>query len=354
MTADSRMSATETSKHTIIIAEAGVNHNGSLERAREMVKAAAQAGADYVKFQTAVPELVISSIAPKAEYQKELTGEEESQLDMCRAIHLPLSDYAELKELCHEEGIGFMSTPFDLVSIDCLKQLGQDRMKVPSGEITNLPYLRKIAEAGIPVIISTGMSDMDEIEDALLILTGKHPKYPSRSKLTLDDIIVLHCNTQYPTPYNDVNLKAMLTIRDKFGVRVGYSDHTQGIEVPVAAVAMGAEVVEKHFTLDRTLPGPDHKASLEPDELAEMVRMIRNVEKAVGSQQKRVSESEAPNKEVARKSIVAARDIRKGEILTEENITVKRPGNGLSPMEWDRVIGTTASYDFKYDELIRL
>lgn len=345
------MKDTSTS-HTIIIAEAGVNHNGSLERAREMVKAAASAGADYVKFQTAVPELVISSIAPKAEYQKELTGDGESQLDMCRAIHLPLSDYAELKELCHQEGIGFMSTPFDLVSIDYLAQLGQDWMKVPSGEITNLPYLRKIAKAGIPVILSTGMSTMDEIGDAILILTGKHPEYPSESSLSTDDIIVLHCNTQYPTPYSDVNLKAMSLIRERFGVRVGYSDHTPGIEVPVAAVAMGAEVVEKHFTLDRSLPGPDHKASLEPDELAKMVSMIRNVETALGSQEKGVTESEAANKPIARKSIVAARDIKRGETLTEDNITVKRPGNGISPMCWDKVIGTTAIRDFNYDELI--
>ncbi|MBD5269005.1 MAG: N-acetylneuraminate synthase [Bacteroides sp.] len=338
----------------MIIAEAGVNHNGCLERAREMVKAAAKAGADYVKFQTAVPELVISSIAPKAEYQKELTGDGESQLDMCRAIHLPLSDYAELKQLCAEEGIGFMSTPFDLVSIDCLAELGQDWMKIPSGEITNLPYLRKIAKAGIPVIISTGMSEMNEIEDALLILTGKHPDYPSESSLTRDDIIVLHCNTQYPTPYKDVNLRAMLSIRDRFGVRVGYSDHTQGLEVPVAAVAMGATVIEKHFTLDRNLPGPDHKASLEPDELAAMVSMIRNVEMASGNGDKHVSNSEAPNKSIARKSIVASRDIAKGEILTEENITVKRPGDGISPMMWDKVAGTPAIRDFRYDELIEI
>ena len=344
----------QNSPWVMIIAEAGVNHNGSLEMARKMVKAAAKAGADYVKFQTAVPELVISSIAPKAEYQKELTGDGESQLDMCRAIHLPLSDYAELKELCAEEGIGFMSTPFDLVSIDCLASLGQDWMKVPSGEITNLPYLRKIAKAGIPVILSTGMSEMNEIEDAILILTGEHPDYPSESRLTRDDIIVLHCNTQYPTPYKDVNLRAMDTIRKRFGVRTGYSDHTCGLEVPVAAVAMGATVIEKHFTLDRTLPGPDHKASLEPDELAEMVRMIRNVENAMGKAEKHVSDSEAPNKTVARKSIVASRDIKKGEILSEANITVKRPGNGISPMLWDKVAGTAAIRDFSYDELIEI
>lgn len=342
-------------RHTIIIAEAGVNHNGSLERAREMVKAAALAGADYVKFQTAVPELVISSIAPKAEYQKETTGAAESQLDMCRAIHLPLEAYAELKELCAEEGIGFMSTPFDLVSIEYLRRLGQDYMKVPSGEITNLPYLRRIAEAGIPVILSTGMSTVDEIEDAVKILTGTHPKYPSESHLTRADITVLHCNTQYPTPYTDVNLLAMREIADRLGVPTGYSDHTRGIEVPIAAVALGARMVEKHFTLSRRLPGPDHKASLEPDELKAMVEAIRNVEAATaGDGHKRVSDSERPNMTVARKSIVAARDIRKGETLTEENITVKRPGDGISPMRWDEVIGTVAKRDFPYDSLIEL
>lgn len=339
-------------RKTVIIAEAGVNHNGSLDLARRMVLAAKDAGADYVKFQTAVPDLVISSVAPKAEYQKDLTGAEESQLDMCRKIHLPLNDYVELKSLCEKTGIGFMSTPFDLVSVDFLASLGQDYFKVPSGEITNLPYLRKIAAAGFPVILSTGMSTLDEIEDAVKILTGSHPDYPSESKLTRDDITVLHCNTQYPTPYGDVNLLAMNEIGCRLGVRVGYSDHTKGIEVPVAAVALGAVMVEKHFTLDRNMPGPDHKASLEPSELAEMVRMIRNVELALGSDRKTVTDSERPNMVVARKSIVAARPIRKGEALTEENITVKRPGNGISPMDWDKVIGTVAERDYNYDELI--
>lgn len=338
----------------IIIAEAGVNHNGDLDMARRMVRAAREAGADYVKFQTAVPELVISSSAPKAEYQKETTGAGESQLDMCRAIHLPLSDYAGLKALCEEEGIGFMSTPFDLVSIDLLAELGQDYFKIPSGEITNLPYLRRVAAVGRPVILSTGMSTLDEIEDAVRILTGSHDRYPSQSHLTRDDIWVLHCNTQYPTPMTDVNLRAMLTIGEHLGVRTGYSDHTVGIEVPVAAVALGAGMIEKHFTLDRDLPGPDHKASLEPHELAAMVRSIRNIEQALGSAEKQVSASEAPNIEVARKSIVAARPISKGEILTEENITVKRPGSGISPMRWDEVIGTAAVRDFGYDELITL
>lgn len=339
-------------KRTIIIAEAGVNHNGDLEMAREMVRKAKEAGADYVKFQTAVPELVISTYAPKAEYQKDTTGSAESQLEMCKAIHLPLTDYEGLKKLCEEVGIGFMSTPFDLVSIDLLDSLGQDYFKVPSGEITNLPYLRRIAAAGRPVILSCGMSTLDEIEDAILVLTGSHPKYPSESTLKRDDLIVLHCNTQYPTPYEDVNLRAMLEIRDRLGVRVGYSDHTRGIEVSLAAAALGAEVVEKHFTLSRDLPGPDHKASLEPDELRALVSSIRHIDAALGDGHKRVSDSERPNMEVARKSIVASRRIKKGETLTEENITVKRPGNGISPMRWDEIIGTTASRDFEPDELI--
>lgn len=332
--------------HTIIIAEAGVNHNGSMELARKMVKAAKEAGADYVKFQTAVPELVISTFAPKAEYQKDTDGEGRSQLEMCKAIHLPLSAYAELKELCRQEGIGFMSTPFDLVSIDLLAELGQDYMKVPSGEITNLPYLEKIAAAGIPVIISTGMATIEETRKALEILTS--------GPLTLDDIIVLHCNTQYPTPMEDVNLLAMKTIGKELGVRTGYSDHTCGIEVPVAATALGAVVVEKHFTLSRDMKGPDHKASLEPQELKAMVDSIRNIEKALGSATKVVTDSERGNMIVARKSIVAARDIRKGEVLSEDNITTKRPGNGISPMRWHEVTGTVAVRDFCADELIEL
>lgn len=339
-------------KKTIIIAEAGVNHNGNLDLAREMVYKAKEAGADYVKFQTAVPELVISTYAPKAEYQKDTTGEAESQLEMCKAIHLPLSDYAGLKALCEEVGIGFMSTPFDLVSIDLLDKLGQDYFKVPSGEITNLPYLRKIAATGRPVILSTGMSTLEEIEDAILILTGEHPDHPSESRLSRSDIIVLHCNTQYPTPFEDVNLRAMIEIRNRLGVRVGYSDHTHGIEVSLAAAALGAEVVEKHFTISRELPGPDHKASLEPDELRQLVGSIRNIDAALGDGHKKVSPSEEPNMVVARKSIVAARRICKGEILTEENITVKRPGNGISPMKWDSVIGLPADKDYAPDQLI--
>lgn len=337
---------------TIIIAEAGVNHNGDIRLAREMVKAAKQAGADYVKFQTAKPELVISTFAPKAEYQKNTTGQEESQLEMCKAIHLPLSDYAPLKALCEEEGIGFMSTPFDLESVALLAELGQDYMKVPSGEITNLPYLRAVAKSGQKVILSTGMSTMDEVDEALKILTGTHPKYKCETDLTLDDIIVLHCTTEYPCPYPDVNLRAMQSMGEKFGVKTGYSDHTKGLEVSLAAVAMGAKVIEKHFTLSRRLPGPDHKASLEPDELADLVRKIRNVEDALGDGVKRPSPSEMPNMVVARKSIVAARAIKKGELFTEENLCVKRPGNGISPLKWDEMLGKVATRDYEYDQLI--
>lgn len=333
-------------KRIIIIAEAGVNHNASMEMARRMVREAARAGADYVKFQTAVPELVISSIAPKAEYQKETTGEGQSQLEMCKAIHLPLSAYEELAELCREEGIGFMSTPFDLVSIETLVPLGMDYWKIPSGEITNLPYLRRIASKGGRVILSTGMSTIIEISQAVDILVN--------GGIKRKDIYLLHCTTQYPTLYSDVNLRAMESLRKLDVGGVGYSDHTLGIEVPIAAAALGADVIEKHFTLDKSLPGPDHRASLDPDELAAMVKSVRHIEEALGNGEKRVTDSERPNIEVARKSIVAARPIAKGELFTEENITVKRPGNGISPMEWDNVIGKTASKDFPYDSLIEL
>lgn len=334
------------SQHVIIIAEAGVNHNGDLGLARRMVVAAKEAGADYVKFQTAIPELVISSIAPKAEYQKVTTGADESQLDMCRKLHLPLSDYAGLKAYCDEVGIGFMSTPFDLVSIDCLADIGMDYWKIPSGEITNLPYLRKIAAKGGHVILSTGMSELEEVEDAVRILNdGGIPR---------EDIILLHCTTQYPTPYPAVNLRAMDALRTLCCGGVGYSDHTQGIEIPVAAAALGACVIEKHFTLDRSLPGPDQSSSLEPDELRQMVASVRNVEQALGDGRKIVTDVERPNIEVARKSIVAARAIAAGELFTEDNITVKRPGSGISPMEWDRVLGHYAPRPFLPDELIEL
>ena len=331
---------------TIIIAEAGVNHNGDFDTAMRMIDAAAAAGADYVKFQTAVPELVISTIAPKAEYQKETTGEEQSQLDMCKAIHLPLSDYQPLAQACRERGIGFMSTPFDLVSIDCLAPLGMDFWKIPSGEITNLPYLRKIAAQRGRVILSTGMSTLAEVEDAVDVLTA--------GGMSKADIFLLHCTTQYPTPYSAVNLRAMLALRSLGCAGVGYSDHTLGIEVPIAAVAMGATIIEKHFTLDKSMAGPDHRASLSPAELEAMVKAIRNIEQALGNGEKTVAEAERPNIAVARKSIVAARDIRAGEVLTEQNITVKRPGTGLSPMLWDSVLGTRAVRDFPFDSLIEL
>lgn len=333
-------------KKVIIIAEAGVNHNGNLEMAKKMVLAAKEAGVDYVKFQTGIPEKVISKFAEMADYQKTNTGLKESQLDMVRKIMLPQEDFKKLKNYCDEYEIGFMSTPFDLTSIDTLAPLCMDFMKVPSGEITNFPYLRKIASLQVPVILSTGMSTLDDIKEALIVLTD--------NGLSSEQIILLHCNTEYPTPMNDVNLRAMQTLKECFGVRVGYSDHTKGIEVPIAAVAIGAEVVEKHFTLDKSLPGPDHVASLEPDELKAMVKAIRNIEQALGDGEKKVTESESKNIVIARKSIVAAKDISKGEILTEQNITTKRPGNGINPMRWEEVLGTRAIRDFSEDELIEI
>ncbi|MDE6207620.1 MAG: N-acetylneuraminate synthase [Muribaculaceae bacterium] len=334
------------SEKVIIIAEAGVNHNGDIEMARRMIHEAKAAGADYIKFQTAIPELVISTYAPKAEYQKETTGSTESQLDMCRAIHLPLSAYAELAALCREVGIGFMSTPFDLVSIDCLVPLEMDYWKIPSGEITNLPYLRKIGALGSRVIMSTGMATLDEVAVAVDIL--------EKAGTPRSNISLLHCTTQYPAPYRSINLRAMDALASLGCASVGYSDHSVGFEVSVAAVARGARIIEKHFTLDRNLPGPDHKASIEPDELAQMVQAIRHIEEALGSGEKVVADDERPNIAIARKSIVAARAIAAGEIFTEENITVKRPGDGISPMEWDKVLGRPAPRAFSPDELITL
>lgn len=333
--------------HTIIIAEAGVNHNGSFELAKQLVDAAKEAGADYVKFQTSKrPENVTSRFAQRANYQKKNLGEDGSQLSMLKKIRLEFPDYIELKAYCDKNNVNFMSTPFDLPAVDFLYGLGMDYMKIPSGEITNLPYLRKIAKLGVPVIMSTGMCELQDVRNALAVLYD--------NGLTQNDITLLHCNTEYPTPFEDVNLRAMFTLKEEFGVRVGYSDHTKGIEVPIAAVAMGAEVIEKHFTLDRTLPGPDHVASLEPDELKAMVTAIRNIEKSLGSGIKTISESERKNIAIARKSIIAARNIKAGEILSEDNLTVKRPGSGISPMRWDDVIGTTAKRDFEEDELIEL
>lgn len=333
--------------HTIIIAEAGVNHNGSLDLARKLIDAGKNSGVDYVKFQTSKrSENVTSRFAQRATYQKNNLGEDGSQLSMLKKIRLEFSDFVTLKEYCNKNGVNFLSTPFDLPAIDFLYALGMDYMKIPSGEITNLPYLRKIAKLGAPVIMSTGMSTLGDIEGAMNVLVN--------NGMSESQISLLHCNTEYPTPFDDVNLKAMLTLKECFGVRVGYSDHTKGIEVSIAAVAMGAEIIEKHFTLDRRLPGPDHVASLEPEELNTMVTAIRHIEQAKGNGLKKVTESERKNLAVARKSIVASKDIMAGDLLSEDNLTVKRPGNGISPMRWDEVIGQTAKRDFVEDELIEL
>lgn len=328
----------------LIIAEAGVNHNGSLALAKEMALAAKEAGVDIVKFQTAVPELVVSKFAEKAAYQKETTGACESQLEMVRRIHFGFDAHRELKAYCESIGIAYLSTAFDLDSVDFLASLDLPFWKIPSGEITNLPYLEKIAALQKPVLLSTGMSTLSDIEDALEVLeNGGAPL-----------ITLLHCNTEYPTPFCDVNLTAMQELCEQFGCPVGYSDHTLGIEADIAAVALGACVIEKHFTLDKTMQGPDHKASLEPNELCAMVKAIRNVELALGDGQKRVTQSEARNKPVARKSIVAKCEIAKGEAYSEQNLTVKRPGDGVSPMRWHDVMGKTAPRNFAEDEKIEL
>lgn len=326
-----------------IIAEAGVNHNGSFELACRLVDAAKAAGADCIKFQTFRSENLVSGSAKKADYQKETTGEG-SQLDMLRKLELSYDEFLKLKEYCDKTGICFLSTPFDLESIGFLESIDMPFWKIPSGEITNYPYLAALARTGRPVVMSTGMCEMSEIEDAVRALRENGA----------EDIKLLHCNTEYPTPFEDVNLKAMKTMRDWFGLEVGYSDHTRGIEVPLAAVALGAKMIEKHFTLDRSMEGPDHKASLEPDELAEMVRGIRHIEEAMGTGVKTPSPSEQKNIAVARKSIVAKRPIRQGEKFSEDNLTVKRPGTGISPMKWNEVIGAAAIRDFAEDEIIEL
>ena len=332
-------------KKIFIIAEAGVNHNGSLKIAQKMIDAAVDAGADAVKFQTFKAEKVVSKYAQKAEYQKKATTVDESQLEMIKKLELDAATHRILIDYCTKKNIRFLSSPFDFESIDLLNELGLNLFKIPSGEITNLPYLRKIGALKKEIILSSGMADLGEIKDALAVLIGAGTK--------LKDITVLHCNTEYPTPIEDANLKAMLTIKAAFpGVNIGYSDHTLGIEIPVAAVAMGATIIEKHFTLDKNMEGPDHKASLEPNELKAMVHAIRNVEKALGSGIKIPSHSELKNKPIARKSLVAARSILKGELFTEDNLTVKRPGTGISPMRWDEVIGKQASKDYQQDELI--
>jgi len=332
-------------RSALIIAEAGVNHNGDLDTARRMIEVAADAGADVVKFQTFKAEKVIVRNAPKADYQKETTGSDESQLEMVRRLELNEDAHYRLFNHCQKRGIVFLSTPFDLESIDLLNRLGLRILKIPSGEITNLPYLRKIGALRKKLIISTGMADLGEIEDALDVLM--------RAGTVRENITVLHCNTEYPTPFEDVNLRAMLTIKAAFsGIQVGYSDHTPGIEVPIAAVALGARVIEKHFTLNRNMEGPDHRASLEPHELKSMVLAIRNIEKSMGSGLKKPSPSEFKNRKIVRKSVVASRDIVKGEILSLNNISVKRPGTGISPIYWDEIIGKMADRDFKADEFI--
>lgn len=325
-----------------IIAEAGVNHNGSLAMAKEMARVAKECGADVVKYQTAVPELVVSRFAEKADYQKKTTGEGESQLDMVRKLHFDFAAHKELKEYCDSIGIQYLSTPFDIPSVRFLGSLGMPLIKIPSGEITNLPYLEEIGKLKMPVLLSTGMSTLLEIEDAVGVLEENG----------CPDMTILHCNTQYPTPYEDANLTAMVELFEQFGYPVGLSDHTPGTECAVAATVLGACVVEKHFTLDKNLPGPDQKASLDPTELKALVQAIRHTEAALGDGKKHVTTSEVGNKAIARKSIVAARAIRAGEIFTAENLTTKRPGDGISPMRWYELLGTTAKRDYAEDEKI--
>ena len=337
------MNGIDTSK-IFIIAEAGVNHNGNLDLAYQLIDVAKDAGADAVKFQTFIPEKIISKFADKANYQKETTDKNESQLEMIKKFVLSFEDHKKLFDYCKNKNINFLSSPFDLDSIDFLNELGLDTFKIPSGEIINLPYLKKIGSLNKKLIISTGMANLGEVESAIDILV--------KSGTKKENITILHCTTNYPCPYKEVNLKAILTLKEAFKLPVGYSDHTLGIEVPVAAVAMGAKIIEKHFTLDKKLPGPDHKASLEPGELKKMVKAIRNIEIALGDGIKKPNKSEIEIMKVVRKSIVASKSIKKGAMFTKTNITVKRPGTGISPMRWDEVIGERANRDFKDDELI--
>lgn len=331
-------------KKTFIIAEAGVNHNGSIELAKKLIDAATEAKVDVVKFQTFKTENLVCKNAEKAEYQEKTTSKNESQFEMLKKLELDIEAHKILMNYCKHKGIMFLSTAFDLESIDVLNELGMEIFKVPSGEITNYPYLKKIGKLKKKVILSTGMCYIKEIQDAIKVLKENGTT----------DITVLHCNTEYPTPMVDVNLNAMNTIKENFNVEVGYSDHTIGIEVPIAGVAMGAKVIEKHFTLDKNMEGPDHKASLEPSELKDMVTAIRNIEKAMGNGEKVPSKSEIKNLNIARKSIVAKKIIKKGDRFTEDNLTCKRPGNGVSPMKWEDVIGTVANEDFIEDEMIKL
>lgn len=327
----------------LIIAEAGVNHNGDVNLARQLVDKAKEAGADIIKFQTFNLDSIVSKFAEMADYQKDNIGIVESQKEMLKKITLPYEAFLELYKYCNKKEIQFLSTPFDIGSIHFLNDM-VPFWKIPSGEVTNYPYLVEIAKTGKPVVMSTGMCELQEIDEAIKVLKTNGTS----------DITLLHCNTQYPTPYKDVNLRAMETLRNRYKVKVGYSDHTKGIEVPIAAVALGAEVIEKHFTLDKNLPGPDHKASLEPKELAAMIFSIRNIEEALGSPNKTVSDSERENIAIARKSIVAAKNIKKGEVLTVDNLTTKRPGTGLSPMRWNEVLGSKAIRDFVEDEVIEI
>ncbi|MBR5166487.1 MAG: N-acetylneuraminate synthase [Salinivirgaceae bacterium] len=335
-------------KHVLIIAEAGVNHNGSIEIAKQLIDKAVEAGVDIIKFQTFKSEKLVSKSAKQADYQKKNlnNSDNDSQLSMLKKLELSDSDHNQLIEYCNKKNIKFFSTAFDFESIDYLHSINIGLWKIPSGEITNYPYLKKIAQFGEPVILSTGMCEIEDISAALKVLMD--------NGLSKDKISILHCNTEYPTPFKDVNLLAMNELKERFGVRVGYSDHTNGIEVPIAAVALGAEIIEKHFTLDRNMEGPDHKASLEPHELKAMVSAIRNIELALGSGHKTVSESERKNIAIARKSIVAASNIKQGDIFTTENLTVKRPSDGISPMRWEEVLGQKAKRDFATDELIEL
>ena len=332
-------------KHVLIIGEAGVNHNGSMEMAKQLIDTAAVVGVDYVKFQTFKAEKLVTKDAKQAEYQQR-NAADDSQYAMLKKLELSEAQHEELIAYCKEKGVKFLSTAFDMESVEYLHSLHLGLWKIPSGEITNFPYLKAIAQYGEPVILSTGMCEMEDVQNAVDVLC-KHG-------MKKEQITVLHCNTEYPTPFKDVNLLAMNELKKRFGVRGGYSDHTKGIEVPIAAVALGAEIIEKHFTLDRNMEGPDHKASLEPDELKAMVSAIRNIELALGDGHKTVSESERKNMAVARKSIVASKDIKAGEVFNENNLTVKRPGNGISPMDWENVIGKTAKKDFAEDELIVL
>ncbi len=331
--------------HIIIIAEAGVNHNGSIPMAKEMIDVAADAGADLVKFQTFTAEKLVIKTAKKADYQKNSSDQTESQFQMIKKLELSRNDHEILLEHCNKNNIQFLSTPFDRQSINLLDEINIPFFKIPSGEITNLPYLRHIGGIGKPVVISTGMATISEVKNAMSILLDAGIKQ--------NDITVLHCNSEYPSPMKDVNLKAMQTLENELGVKVGYSDHTLGIEVSVAAVAMGAKVIEKHFTLDRNLYGPDHGASLEPSELKEMISAIRNIERALGDGVKKPSQSEIKNLLISRKSIVSKRPIKKGELFSKENLTVKRPGNGISPMKWDEILGSVSIRDYLKDELIQ-